>query len=424
MPTDICLFEDPKYTRLLPLAYFRPVYDLKCGAKSLKEKVQGAFPRSSVSLHCREYLSAVLRQENPDVRVNEVEGKACLFINGRAIVDDGFVKQIAAEGPDCLYVQAGDIVAAKVSGKNLKKIEAHLRGPIGAEAFEGLPTEQVSINLIRYPFDLVRHNEGQLRVDIASLIGRLKRKPASAKVSSGIHFLNRKEIFIRNRATVAPGTVLDASGGPIYIAEGVVVMANSTIIGPAFIGEGSTIKAGARIYEGTSIGRQCKVGGEVEASIIDRYSNKQHGGFLGHAYVGAWVNLGAGTTNSDLKNNYSSVDVLINGEIIDSGEQFVGVTIGDHTKTAINTLFNTGTVVGAVTNVVAEGFPPKSIPSFAWGGAGGRFTVHDPSRAVETARKVMARRKVTLTEAEAALFRTVFDLTKEERQRNGVVERS
>ena len=422
MPNDICLFEDPKYTQLLPLAHFRPVYYLKCGARSLKEKVESAYPHSTVILHCREYLQDVVKGENAGVAVNELRGRASLFINGRVVVDAAFAKTIRAEGPDRVYLHDGDVVAARVSGGNLKRIASSLRGPIAASVFDGLPSEEVPALLIHYPFDLVRNNEAQLRSDIASLAANRKGKKMKGRLAPGVHLVGRREIFIAEGSTVAPGTVVDASGGPVYLARGVTVMANSTIVGPAFVGEGSTIKVGAKIYEGTSIGPHCKVGGEVEVSIIDRYSNKQHDGFLGHSYLGAWVNLGAGTTNSDLKNNYSSVDVIIDGKSVDSGEQFVGVTIGDHTKTAINTVFNTGTVVGAVSNVIAQGFPPKVIPSFAWGGSAGTFAVHDPARALETASRVMARRRVILSKEEAALFGIVFEMTREERRRSGVLE--
>jgi UDP-N-acetylglucosamine diphosphorylase/glucosamine-1-phosphate N-acetyltransferase len=159
----------------------------------------------------------------------------------------------------------------------------------------------------------------------------------------------------------------------------------------------------------------CKVGGEVEESVIHSYSNKQHDGFLGHAYLGMWVNLGADTNNSDLKNNYGNVKVVINGRLVDSGSMFVGLTMGDHSKSGINTMFNTGTVVGVSSNVFGAGFPPKFVPSFSWGGSDGQET-YELEKSLAVARRVMARRKVTLSAAEESLFRTVFELTRWERE--------
>jgi UDP-N-acetylglucosamine diphosphorylase/glucosamine-1-phosphate N-acetyltransferase len=163
----------------------------------------------------------------------------------------------------------------------------------------------------------------------------------------------------------------------------------------------------------------CKVGGEVEGSIIHSFSNKQHDGFLGHAYLGMWVNLGADTNNSDLKNNYGNVKVYVNGAMVDSGSMFVGLTMGDHAKSGINTMFNTGTVVGVSSNVFGSDFPKKYVPSFAWGGADG-MTVYDVDRSIEVARRVMARRKVAMTEEDAQLLREVFRRTEDERRTHQV----
>lgn len=181
-------------------------------------------------------------------------------------------------------------------------------------------------------------------------------------------------------------------------------MPNAFVEGPAAIGDRCVVRAGATIYRGVSIGPACKVGGEVAESVLHSFSNKQHGGFLGHSCVGSWVNLGAGTDTSDLKNNYGAVRVEIGGEIIDTGSMFVGATIGDHSKTAIGTTLNTGTVVGVFANVMARGFPPKAIRSFSWGTEDG-FVDHDIERAIDTASRVMARRDVELTPAMEALIR-------------------
>jgi UDP-N-acetylglucosamine diphosphorylase/glucosamine-1-phosphate N-acetyltransferase len=233
-------------------------------------------------------------------------------------------------------------------------------------------------------------------------------------VYEGAHLVNPSNIVIGAGSKIKPGVVLDAEGGPIYIGSNVTVFPNAVIEGPAFVGDRSLIKVGAKIYEHTSIGEVCKVGGEVEASVIHSFSNKQHDGFLGHAYLGMWVNLGADTNNSDLKNNYGSVKVIIDGQTIDSGSMFMGLVMGDHSKSSINSMFNTGTVVGVSSNVFGSGFPPKSVPSFAWGG-GEAIKTYDLERALLVARRVMGRRKLELSACEEAVLRTVFDLTKHER---------
>lgn len=194
------------------------------------------------------------------------------------------------------------------------------------------------------------------------------------------------------------------------IGNNVTVMPNAVIEGPCYIGDHSVIKAGAKIYESTSIGPVCKVGGEVEASIIHGYSNKQHDGFLGHSYIGEWCNLGADTNTSDLKNNYSSVKMNVNGKEVDTGSLFVGLMMGDHSKSGINTMFNTGTTVGVSSNIFGAGFPPKTIPSFAWVD-GQDVQGYRLDKAIEVAKIVMARRKVTMTDSYMALMKYIFEIT-------------
>jgi UDP-N-acetylglucosamine diphosphorylase/glucosamine-1-phosphate N-acetyltransferase len=196
-------------------------------------------------------------------------------------------------------------------------------------------------------------------------------------------------------------------------------MPQSTIAGPTYIGKGSTIKVGAKIYAGTSIGEVCKVGGEVEESIMHSYSNKQHDGFLGHAYVGMWVNLGAGTSNSDLKNDYGIVRVEIGGETIDTGSMYVGATIGDHSKTGILTALNTGTIVGTGCNLYGAVLHDKFVPSFTWG-EGGAYVEYRLEKFLRVARSVMARRKMELSTAEESMLREAFSLTADERKMAGV----
>ncbi|HTR81254.1 MAG TPA: GlmU family protein [Bacteroidota bacterium] len=416
MSTSICIFEDTHFPRLLPLVHFRPVYNLRCGAFSLKEKVERFFPGTPISLHCRQYLTDVVRLRSPKSSVNKFTASSYLFINGRTLVDSNFVKAVrAADRSDAVFVTKGQLVAARVSGKNLSRLIEVEHEVLSLDHFPGIPQREIEASLISYPWELVSQNASQLHKDCSILLKGARGKKMKGKISHGVEILNKEDVMVGEGSFIKPGVVIDAEGGPVCIGKRVTIMPHATIIGPAYIGDGTTIKVGAKIYEDTTIGPMCKVGGEVEASIIHGYSNKQHDGFLGHSYIGSWVNLGAGTTNSDLKNNYGTVRVVINGESIDSREQFVGVTIGDHSKTAINTLLNSGTVVGVACNVFGSGFPPGFIPSFAWGMTAA--TVHDCDKAIATARRAMSRRGVTLSEAEVELFKKIFDATEIERRR-------
>lgn len=421
MHTHMCLFEDNHYPKLLPLVYFRPTFNLRCGILSLKEKVQHAYPNADISLHCRSYLADYMRLRNPGYSINEIDASECLLINGRAIVDNAFVQQISASGEsDVVYVRNETVVAAHVSGKKLKILKSQLNRVLSMSDFDGLPVRQIDVNLIEYPWELIKYNSEQLHADYKRLALTQKRKKPVAKKFPGTHLLHEKNILIGDGTVIKPGVVIDAENGPVYIGKNVQIMPFSSIIGPAYIGDGSIIKVGAKIYQDCSIGPVCKVGGELEATILHGYSNKQHDGFLGHSYIGAWVNCGAGTVTSDLKNNYSTVKVSINGESMDSGMQFVGVTIGDHSKTAINSTFNTGTVIGVSSNVFGTGFPPKYVPSFSWGAAGETFTTYNIEKSIAVARKVMIRRKIELSKYEEKLFKKIFELTVDERKKQGM----
>ena len=421
MAKTVCIFEDSHYNRLLPLAYFRPVYNLRCGIFSLKEKVMLSYPKGTLALQCRSYLADYMRLRNPGVRVNEVPGSECLFINGRVVAHEKFEKLIPLNSRNnVVYVQKGKIIAAHLSGTALERIRPKLSEPLSLSDFDGVAREEIVVDMVSYSWDLVQRNGKELKLDFERLMKRNKGKRIKGKVYKGVQLLNKSEIVVEEGATVKPGTILDAEDGPIYIGRNVRVFPHATLIGPLFVGAGSWIKVGAQIYENTSIGPMCKVGGEVEESIIHGYSNKQHAGFLGHAYLGSWVNLGADTNNSDLKNNYGKVKVQVGNEQIDTGLQFVGLTMGDHSKSAVNSMFNTGTVVGVSSNIFGSGFPPKYVPSFSWGAAGETFTTFNIDRAIEVGRRMMARRKIELSAAEDKLFRTIFEMTSPERKRQGM----
>jgi UDP-N-acetylglucosamine diphosphorylase/glucosamine-1-phosphate N-acetyltransferase len=413
MSNTICIFEDPQYAQLLPMAYTRPVYDLRCGILTLREKIERAYPKANIALLCRPYLAEVVKQQHPKLQVNEVHSGNCLLVNGRVLAEDTLAKRIPLKGNNAVYLSNDTVVAVRLNADRHASVAQDFSETFDVEHFSEFERIQVDVKLIDYPWHLVGNNGEQIVADFKRLM-KLRGKFQKGKIYRGAVLLNKKNIFIDSGAVVKPGVVLDAESGPIYIGKNAKIFPNAVIEGPAFIGANSLIKIGAKIYENTSIGEVCKVGGEVESCIIHSYSNKQHDGFLGHSYIGMWCNLGADTNNSDLKNNYGNVRVVINGKEVDSGSQFVGLTMGDHSKSAINTMFNTGSVVGVSSNVFGAGFPPKSIPSFAWGGAEA-LENYDIEKALDVARRVMARRKVEMSEVDENLLRKVFELTRGER---------
>lgn len=221
---------------------------------------------------------------------------------------------------------------------------------------------------------------------------------------TGVYFLKRENVHIAEKVVIMPGVVINASGGPVILSEGVRIMPHTVITGPCFIGKNTTIKAGSKIYQDVSIGEQCKIGGEIEGTIIHGFSNKQHDGFLGHSYIGEWVNIGAGTNNSDLKNTYEEIKIQLEEKEIETGKKFIGWMCGDHTKTAINTKINTGSIMGIAQILACDGFPPKFLPSFSWGGKP-NSPVYKVEKAIKTAKAVMQRRDKEMLEIEEKLIR-------------------
>ena len=413
MTNQICIFEDQYYRRLLPLVYTRPVYDLRCGILTLREKIQRQYSSTKTSLHVRAYLADSLRQSNGSVSVNALDEGGCLFLNGRLIAGRELSKQIPASGEEAIYVQGDVLIAARLRSNSRKVFDGKFPEALKPSLFPGLPRTEVETKLINYPWDLIGKNGQEIVSDFAVLSATAQPR-IKGVVYEGAHLVNKENIIVGDGSKIKPGVVLDAENGPIYIGNNVTVFPNAVIEGPAFVGDRTLIKAGAKIYENTSIGEVCKVGGEVEASIIHSYSNKQHDGFLGHAYLGQWVNLGADTNNSDLKNNYGTVKVVIDGVAVDSGSMFMGLVMGDHSKSSINSMFNTGTVVGVSSNVFGSGFPPKYVPSFSWGGSD-NLTTYDPERALLVASRVMGRRKIELSEVDRTMLKAVFEMTRTER---------
>jgi len=412
----ICIFEDEQYLNFEPLIYSRPVYDLVCGISTLKEKTIRAFPKGTFVLKCRPYLESFVKADNPKYKVNQFDEDDYLFINGRIIAPANLKNILKVKSnEEKVFVSTGIVAAVQLSRKRIEALGLDKTEVIDTKLFSDLPAVEVDVEYVNYLWDLVYLNGKEIQNDFKIYT---KSKSSAKMKYPGVNFVNRKNIFIGKNVEIKPGVVLDASTGPIFIEKNVTIFPNAVIQGPLYIGESSKIKSCATIYPNVSIGKVCKIGGEVEDSIIHPYSNKQHSGFLGHSYLGSWINLGADTNNSDLQNNYGTIKVQVNGRHIDSGKQFVGLMMGDHSKTAINTMFNTGTVVGFSSNVFGSGFPPKYIPSFGWGGSES-MKEYKLSKAVETAKAVFARRNKNFSKEDEDLYETIFNITREDRRKRG-----
>jgi UDP-N-acetylglucosamine diphosphorylase/glucosamine-1-phosphate N-acetyltransferase len=402
MQMNLLIFEDEKSINLNPLVLNKPVYELLCGMASMRKKIENLWPTLNVLLHCRRILTKVMAEANHKVTINLSPSDKCVLVNGRLLANAALVPQINLDA-EAVYVAHDSVVAAVLPKQYIPHTQIKNGELLTIDDFPRQNRRKIDAQLIEYPWDLIHANPGQIKAEFEGG-GRIE-----GRVHPNAILLNEQAIHIGEGSEVGPGVILDAEGGPIFISKNAKIMANAVIEGPCFIGESTTIKIGAKIYEGCSFGKVCKIGGEVEESIVHAYSNKQHEGFLGHAYVGEWCNLGADTNNSDLKNNYSNVKVQINDGLVDSGSLFVGLFMADHSKSGINTMFNTGTVVGVGCNVYGADFSPRFIPSFHWGGGSSGTIKYDFDKIMDTARKVMARRNKNLTKAMVRLYQSLYN---------------
>lgn len=410
---SILLFETEKADSLYPFSIMHTAWEIRCGALRLFEKVKKYYPEAKLIFNGRDnHLKSFLARFEHDNQEMRRENILILhsailpetdFFNNLSNAYDEFVKLSGEEKsvvfhcnqvPVAAFVPAKDRINPDEKDKDLfPKFLSDFAG--GLNPVE-IPPPKV-INYLWDVFDLIKdgiNNDYQYFDNYADL---------NSNSYYGVYFVNSYNIKIGNNVKISPGVVLDASEGKIIIDDGVHIMANAVIYGPCYVGRNSIIKIGAKIYGKTSIGEFCKVGGEVEDSIIHAYSNKQHDGFLGHSYLGEWVNIGADTNTSDLKNTYSEIKVHLRDYDINTHRMFLGFLCGDHTKTAINTSLTTGTVAGICGIIVADGFLPSSIPSFAWRGTKGCST-YKLDKAIEVAKKVMERRKKILLEEEKELI--------------------
>ena len=395
------------------------MFALRCGVFSLIEKLVRAFPESPLVLAVRPDLEDLTRALYPTAHVGDPPEEETLFVNGRlCMTDDEVLHFLAAAQQEASYMADGTLFAAKVAAKRVRHAARWLREGNPERAYEEIrfPAE-VNAFLARSAADLIRWSPRQIVQDFrAAFLPETVR----GQVDEGARLLQPEAIHVARGARVMTGAVLNAEGGPILVRENATIEPLAYVEGPAVIGESSRIKAGAQIRGGTSIGPVCRVGGEVEASVFQGYTNKQHDGFVGHSFIGEWVNLGAGTITSDLKNNYSNVRTFrsaaswVEGRSEDSGQRLLGATIGDFTKTGIGATLPTGAVIGVGCNVYGTALLPPYVASFVWG-LPGAMSEHRIDAMIETAARAMQRRDAELTVPLDSRIRQAFDDTRDDR---------
>lgn len=403
----VCIFEDDRYASFFPLTATRPVYDLLIGIGTLYQKVARFFPQTAITLHTRPLLKSLVKQNHPGLAVNTLNtGSACLFINGRVVMTSAFFKTLSEIDLqyDWLFTSNGQVLGAYLKDQNLTIMKDLLEGnPSNEQIITALRSNCMGKELENIPYmthiwDFIAMNDLVLREDFQQhhQFGIIK-----GKIQPFTSIYKEDNVFIDSGSILEDYVVLNAENGPIYIDQNVYIEAHTRIEGPIYIGPNTRIMGGK--ITASTIGPYCKVRGELNHTIILGYSNKGHDGFLGHAYLGEWVNLGALTTNSNLKNTYGEVMLDLGEGKIKTGQTFLGVFLGDYAKTAIGTLFNTGTIAGLGATILGASVHEKLIPPFAWGEKG-RYLKCDLSKFLEIARRQMARRNRTLTLVEEEIL--------------------
>ncbi len=385
------LFEDEARISLLPLTHTRPVAEIRVGILRIREKwqkhLEGNFSFLTESYLQDKYPYSPLAEN--------------IFINGSVLPTSSLVKEIQSLKPGEKLVLENVVVAGRTDSdmKNIKSIDE-----IEFSKSKNCITEFIKIN---YNWDIFTQNELAMTADF-SLLTKGRKTIGLSQTNTVITPGN---VFLEEGAKVECA-ILNATGGIIYIGKDAEIMEGAMIRGPFALGDHSQVRMGAKIYGATTIGPHSKVGGEISNSVIMGYSNKSHDGFLGNSVLGEWCNLGADSNNSNLKNNYSKIKVWNYKEedYINTGLQFCGLIMGDHSKCSINTMFNTGTVVGVSANIFGNGFPPKFVPSFAWGGSEG-FITYRIEDALDVAQRVYERRKEDFNTIEKDILRHLFEVT-------------
>ncbi|MEM6785857.1 MAG: putative sugar nucleotidyl transferase [Bacteroidota bacterium] len=407
----LCLFEDAAVRHLEPLVLTRAAGDLRLGIRTLFEAQRAAFPHDGVVLHTRRLVADVTAQEHPDATVNALpdDHGGLLIVNARYRPEPGALLErlrAAAElgEPARAFVQGDTLVAAWLPNPTATLLEGDA---IGMDDLEGTATETISgAQLVTYLWDLLDDVGGRIAQDVEAL-GH--RGHDGATVHDGALLVNPNAIYLAPGATVKPGAIVTAEHGPVYVGPGATIFEGAVAKGPFYLGEKAQLKMLSRIEE-SAVGPWSKVGGEVSASVVHSYANKGHDGYLGNAYLGRWCNLGADTNTSNLRNDYGQVTLFdaVADTFLPSGRQFLGLVMGDHSKAGINTMFNTGTVVGVSCNLYGGGFAPRRVPSFSWGGwQDGGLVRYRLDKALRVAEAVMQRRNVPLTDADRAMLAAI-----------------
>lgn len=405
---QIFLFDDTHRRHFLPLAWTRPMGDFRIGIGTIAEQ-WAAISGWSTAFLAPDFLQGCYLL--PD---DFAQGTDVLCLNGRLLPDAQLWEALAALEPGQGWQDAQGIPLAF-----RPKANQHLRYATSGEGAGLLEapdlqwsTAPEGAETLNHPWELFARNGQYLTAEFE----RRTADQSSAVLSASNTAIGSHPIFLEPGAS-AEGAFFDLREGPIYLAAGSEVMPGCLVRGPFALGEKAVLKMGTKIYGPTTIGPGCKVGGEVNNCILHSHSNKAHDGFLGNSVIGSWCNLGADTNTSNLKNDYGPVRIHSEAEggLIDTGRQFCGLFMADHAKAGINTMFNTGTVVGVSANVFGAGFPPKFIPSFSWGGVEG-LVPYRLDKAQATAQRVWSRRKKDWGAAEQALFAHVFAATAAQRE--------
>ncbi len=393
---QVILFDDKRWQQLLPLTFTRPIADLRIGIDTIRQKLEAMLPGDYAWL-CEPYLSS---------KFPITYGSDNLYIYGGCIPDKNIIAAINNLKSNQALVKNDELIAVRSNEKYFSgmSLSEHVA------ALEKIEYKADVISISR-TWHLFQYNDAVLRADFERLTAGKKSQDIT-----GNNTIIGNQIFVEPGARVE-AAIINTTTGPVYISNDAEIMEGAMIRGPFALGKHSTIKMGAKIYGATTIGPHCKVGGEVNNSVFQSYSNKAHDGFIGNSVIGSWCNLGADTNNSNLKNNYAEVKLwdYQTQKFIPTGLQFCGLIMGDHSKCGINTMFNTGTVVGVNANIFGDGFPRNFIPSFSWGGAAG-FVTYKLSDAMAVAIEVMQRRSIQLSDADKKILTTVYELSEKYRK--------
>lgn len=381
--------------KFLPIASTRPVAEIRAGAFTFRERLQILFPDSKISVEAPRQVAEAYTSRTGGLANTLPPGEdPILIVKPNFVFGPSFKRIVESAKPGSVFLSNGIAMAAYGVFDDVPQ----------KFAFPGFTEIDIHIDEIPAIWDLVNLNGGIIESDFSQFF--------EASIDGAVHpaamIYKPDALSIEQGAEVCAGAVLDARTGPIIVRSGTVVRPGAVIEGPCYIGPDCRIVSGW-IRPACSFGPGCRVGGEIESSIFQAYSNKYHEGFVGHSYIGEWVNLGALTTTSDLKNNYGEIRVDFGSGQISTGRIKVGSFIGDHSKTGIGTILNSGTYFGVSVNHYGTGLPPKHVPDFSWGGADG-YVEYDIEKALATAKTVMSRRGLEMLREEEDLFRHIHAL--------------